>query len=143
MATKTKQVCQITLDGPDQQRLERSVLTVLQAHVGVENAITGADLTAWLFKTEFGYLAHWVDDKGKVHCPTLHRAIRTAINKLRRDDFKPICSKGGIGYWWPQSFQDGMTTVAEFGSRESDLRQTKNALLKGLEYEFGSQMSLL
>lgn len=125
----------ISLDQTDQERLQRAVKNVLQSRIGIENAITGKELTKWLKMTGWDNFSF----------ERLHRAVRVTITTLRQEYAEPICSQGGVGYWWPMDPEEGQIFVRETLSRIEDLKLSLAGYQRGLSREFGipeAQMEL-
>lgn len=104
--------------------LDRAMLKVLSYHVGRSLAISRGELVIAL----------------KSHGFDIHeRAMRAAINQLRKDGH-PICSTGGDegGYWLGESFLEVKEYIDhELNSRISDLAETKAGMMRGAQERWG------
>lgn len=104
--------------------LEEAVLTVLDAHKGVENAI-GRNALVWTLRT-MGRTVH-------------ERVVRECIKRLRRDGHL-ICSTPGKngGYYLATSRQEFLEfDQYEFGAKIADMNETRKAMWKAMQEQFG------
>lgn len=106
--------------------LEISIIRVLAAHVGREQAISRVDLLEWV-RTNPANMG--VDD----------RRLRLAINDLRKKGLL-ICSTGGIGggYWLAADHAEVLAFVEqELHPRAMGLLETERAMRESAAELFG------
>lgn len=112
----------------DQPRLEKALKVYFEYSLkGIESANTGKEITKHFNEVGFRDLTQ--------------RQLRWTIRDLRRDGF-PICFRGGVGYFFPDSLEDVHKCKAEFDSKATDMLETGRAMLAGAEKLFGKQRGL-
>ena len=72
------------------------------------------------------------------HFKTTDRQIRALIRHLRVDHKVPICGTPGDSFFWPETEEQTKHTLKSLKSRKQALEEVINALVDGVNHQFGA-----
>ena len=109
-------------------RADSIVLSELQRHVGRPNAVGRYPLLQQVNRA--------------LRDPLSERELRAIIHDLREKG-EPICSAGGVGYWYPANPKEVMETADELESKAKSMLRIKSVVKRAGILKFGRQQELL
>jgi hypothetical protein len=108
--------------------LDRTVLRILQRHVGKSARIEREFLVAMVY--------------GDASGPVADRRVRESIERLR-ERYVILSSSGCGGYWLPDSQEEAQEFIREMESRAMKELKTCARMRANLTKQFGTQMELI
>lgn len=122
-----------------QDELDRTVLRILQGHVGKEQRIDRFELV----RRAYGLDPHpaFPLEGELVSVQVFDRRVRESIERLR-EKWVILSSSGSGGYWLPESEAEAADFIAEMESRAMKMLQTTARMKRNLREQFEPRVQM-